>query len=121
MERPRVLIVDDDPGIREALAGAFAAGWDVAEATDGECAITVLWDGDFDAVLLDLMLPNLTGYDVLRHLSMRRPDLLARTIIVTGVGDVSLSFIDPATVFAVLHKPIDPSHVLQVAGTIGLA
>jgi len=43
---------------------------------------------------------------------MRRPDLLARTIVLTGVADVSLAFIDPKSVFAILKKPLDADQLL---------
>ncbi|MCM2317692.1 MAG: response regulator, partial [Thermoanaerobaculia bacterium] len=61
----------------------------------------------FDVIVLDLMLPRLSGFDVIRHLMMRRPDLLKATIVVSGAQDSTLQFIDVNEFYAVLHKPFD--------------
>ncbi len=76
---PRLLIVDDDDGIRTTLEEALAQeGFDVACAADGRQAIRQFDASQrqgatgFDLVLLDLMLPGVGGLDVCRHL--RRHD-----------------------------------------------
>jgi hypothetical protein len=53
------------------------------------------------------MLPHLSGFDVLRHLMLRRGDLLKRTIVMTAATDESLQFIDRNTVGGVLRKPFE--------------
>jgi two-component system OmpR family response regulator len=65
----RVLIVDDELRLATALArGLSAEGFAVAVAHDGVSGLKLAQDGDFDAVVLDIMLPGLSGYDVLRRL-----------------------------------------------------
>ncbi|MGH3978721.1 MAG: response regulator transcription factor [Pseudonocardiaceae bacterium] len=67
--RPRVLVVDDEPGVRRALErGLRAEGMDVLTAADGPTGLRVALTGSFDAVLLDIMLPGLSGYRVLERL-----------------------------------------------------
>jgi len=77
---PRVLVVDDEPGVRRALErGLRAEGMDVRTAGDGPTALQAALTGSFDAVLLDIMLPGLSGYRVLERLraaSVQTPVLL---------------------------------------------
>jgi two-component system KDP operon response regulator KdpE len=65
----RVLLVDDDPTLRRTLGiGLRAAGHDVLIAGDGRTAIQALREDHPDVVLLDLGLPDLSGFEVLRRL-----------------------------------------------------
>lgn len=67
--RPQILVVDDEPGVRKALErGLRAEGMDVTVAADGPTALRLARVGSFDAVLLDIMLPGLSGYRVLQEL-----------------------------------------------------
>jgi two-component system OmpR family response regulator len=65
----RILIVDDDPHIREVLVFAFAkAGMDTAEAGDGEQALALIAQGRPDLVVLDINMPQMDGLEVCRRL-----------------------------------------------------
>jgi DNA-binding response OmpR family regulator len=68
-QRPRVLVVDDEPAI-VTLLGDFlnAEGFDVLTAPDGATALRMLQQGPVDCVLLDIMMPGLSGFDVCRQL-----------------------------------------------------
>ena len=73
---PRVLVVDDEPPIRELLSMVCAhEGWDVVTAGAGEPAITEARATRPDVVLLDRMLPDLDGLEVLRRLRADAPAL----------------------------------------------
>ena len=64
----RVLVVDDEPAIRDAVGYALGReGFDVAEAADGREALDAMRAEEFDLVVLDLMLPGLSGLDVCRQ------------------------------------------------------
>jgi DNA-binding response OmpR family regulator len=66
---PRVLVVDDEVGVRRALEkGLGAEGMDVVTAADGPAALRAALTGAFDVVLLDVMLPGLSGYRVLERM-----------------------------------------------------
>jgi DNA-binding response OmpR family regulator len=64
-----VLVVDDEPGVRKALRrGLCAEGMDVVTAVDGPSGLRLAQTGSFDVLLLDIMLPGLSGYRVLQRL-----------------------------------------------------
>ncbi len=68
----RVLVVDDEPALRESLRrGLVAGGWVVETAPDGEVALDVVAGGDFDVVVLDIMMPRRSGYEVVREMRRR--------------------------------------------------
>jgi two-component system response regulator RegX3 len=70
----RVLIVDDEPAIRDAVGYAFRnEGFDVETQADGDSGLQAALEGKFDLVILDLMLPGLAGTEVCRRLRARDP------------------------------------------------
>jgi two-component system OmpR family response regulator len=77
MERvDRILVVDDDAGLRELLLSALRfAGFDVAAVGDAPAALAAIDRAVPDAVLLDVMLPGIDGFDFLHLLRTREPDL----------------------------------------------
>lgn len=72
--RPHILVVEDEAAIQRLLAyNLEAAGFDVAQAYDGEEALTLLAEREPDLVLIDWMLPQLSGIELCRRLR-RRPE-----------------------------------------------
>ena len=68
-DRPRVLIVDDESSGRDALeALLYQEGYELAFARDGYEALSAIADAPPDTVLLDVMMPNLDGFEVCRHI-----------------------------------------------------
>ncbi|MGD0198870.1 MAG: response regulator transcription factor [Solirubrobacteraceae bacterium] len=66
---PRILVVDDEPAVRQALSRAFALErYEVELAGDGSAALDALAAGRFDAVVLDVMMPGLSGLEVCRRI-----------------------------------------------------
>jgi DNA-binding response OmpR family regulator len=71
----RVLVVDDEPGIRTAVArGLSAEGMEVVAVGDGQAGLAAALTGSFDAVVLDIILPGMSGYRVLERLRMAGVD-----------------------------------------------
>ncbi len=69
----RVLVVEDEPDLRRVLAQALReAGYAVDEASDGEDGLYKATSWEYDALVLDLMLPRLSGLEVLRRLRDKR-------------------------------------------------
>ncbi len=70
----RVLVVDDEPTLAELLSMALRyEGWEVRSAPDGRTAIRTAREFDPDAVVLDVMLPDVDGFEVLRRLRDHAP------------------------------------------------
>jgi DNA-binding response OmpR family regulator len=82
----RVLVVEDDPAIREGLTDNLAfEQYDVIAAPDGETAYTLIHDRRPDVVLLDLMLPQMSGYDLCRK--VRAEGWSMPIVMVTARGE----------------------------------
>jgi CheY-like chemotaxis protein len=83
--RPRILVADDDVPARTALCHMLRRRFDIVEASDGTDVVARIEAGEtFDALLLDLEMPNLDGRQTLERLAVVAPALAARTLVVTG-------------------------------------
>lgn len=81
----RVLVVDDEPALRQALERAIRSfGYDVATAADPESAYLLLAEAEFDAVLLDLRLRHTMGDAFYLALVRQWPYLRHRVILMSG-------------------------------------
>lgn len=81
----RILVVEDDRTLRQALAfNLEREGYEVRSAVDGEQALAAARDGGVDLVLLDLMLPGMSGLEVLR--TMRADGIDTPVIILSAKG-----------------------------------
>jgi CheY-like chemotaxis protein len=106
LSRPRVLIIDDEPQVRELWAEfALACGWDPTVAADGPEGLARFEAGHYDVVVTDIRLPGMNGRAVPRMVRQRDPDV--GVILITG--SISDEDTDPASEPAVmlLRKPIN--------------
>lgn len=79
----RVLVVDDEPALLESVRrGLVAGGWAVDTATDGEDGLWKAEEGGYDVVVLDIMMPGLNGYEVVRE--MRRRKVWTPVLVLTA-------------------------------------
>ena len=89
---PRVLVVDDDPLVRDVLAGHVAAlGFEVASAENGISGLAWARRSPPDLVLLDLEMPGMDGREVLARLRRDPSTAEVPVIVVTGVGDPAIA------------------------------
>jgi two-component system, OmpR family, response regulator RegX3 len=80
----RVLIVEDEPAVRDALDYSLRGeGFDVDAEPDGEAGLRAAKAGDYDVVILDLMLPKMSGMEVCRRL---RSESAVPIIMLTAKG-----------------------------------
>jgi CheY-like chemotaxis protein len=80
-----VLVVDDEPGILSGLMRLLQRdGHNVETATDGQAALALLQEGDYDLLLCDLRMPALDGQTLYGLLQQQYPALCQRLIFLTG-------------------------------------
>lgn len=66
---PRILVVDDEPAVRQALARALALeNYEIALAADAAQALDLLREGSYEAILLDIMMPGISGLELCRRM-----------------------------------------------------
>jgi signal transduction histidine kinase len=84
-KRGRVLVIDDEPVLAKALGRSLASEYDVVVISNAPDALDRLRLGEgFDAILCDLVMPQVTGMDLYAELAASRPALAARMIFMTG-------------------------------------
>ncbi len=82
----KVLCVEDEFFISELYSRALTrGGYQVEVVTDGLKGLAMAMTNDYDIILLDIMVPNMTGIDILRHLREEKADLRAKIIITTNL------------------------------------
>ncbi len=84
-QRPRILLIDDEPLIGALIVRLLAAGYDVTVVTHGQAALDLLdASDDFRLILCDLMMPGLSGMDVHAALEARGSPLVQTMVFLTG-------------------------------------
>ena len=111
----QILIVEDDPALREALSQVLAdEGYDLLGARDGLEAVNCLKKGSRpDVILLDLSMPVVNGWEF-RMFQKRHPDLAHIPVILITAGGYSreeVAWLEPS---ALLPKPIDLPQLFSV-------
>src|SRR5580658_4125457 len=105
----RILFVEDEPGLVLTVSDLLAAeGYEVETATDGETGLSKALEGGFDAIILDVMLPRKSGFEVCRELRQAGIDsgvlmLTAKSQVMDRVSGLKLGADD------YLGKPFDPA------------
>ncbi|MGN6575010.1 MAG: response regulator, partial [Nocardioides sp.] len=83
---PRLLVVDDEPNIRELLSASLRfAGFEVTAVGTGHEAVAAAASGQPDLVVLDVMLPDLDGFEVLRRVKADAGTAAVPVIILTAL------------------------------------
>jgi two-component system alkaline phosphatase synthesis response regulator PhoP len=108
----RILLVEDEPGLVLTISDLLKTeGYEVETASDGETGLAKASGRRFDAIVLDVMLPRKSGFDVCRELRQRGVDtailmLTAKTQVVDRVVGLKLGADD------YVSKPFDPRELL---------
>ncbi len=113
----RILIVEDDDEVAGLLQKVLSrAGYDITEAPDGVAALKLFMDSDFDLVLTDVIMPELSGPQMVKKMSkvMRSKGIKVPVLFMSGYTDDRLA---PhgfdASETPLLRKPFTPSTVLE--------
>ncbi|MCF8112227.1 MAG: response regulator [Desulfotignum sp.] len=112
--QPRVLVVDDEERIQKACHRLLTQeGCNVAVADNGIKGLKMIDDAHFDIVLLDLMMPGMSGMDVLTGIKSRHPDTVI--IVITGYATLEHSIETMKKgAFDFLSKPFSPQDLRVV-------
>ncbi len=109
---PRILIVDDEPGIRESIAMILEyEGYETGEAETGEKGLALITEQKFDAVLLDINMPGIDGFETLRRI--KEIDKHLNVVIISAYGNIENAIKATKTgAFDFLEKPVDRDKLL---------
>jgi two-component system OmpR family response regulator len=114
----RILVVDDEPHILEVVRAYLVRdGHEVSTATDGDTALASALDHDPDLIVLDVMLPGRSGFEVLRELRGSRSTaaivmLTARGDVIDRVAGLEIGADDYVT------KPFEPRELVARIGAV---
>jgi len=111
----RILIVDDEPGVRKVCRSFFKhEGFDCEEAVDGQDALRLLNEKAFDVIVLDIEMPRMSGTEVLRRLRLSHVGGNIKVIMMSGgIGADDLSKLLAMGANDYLTKPL--SHIELIA------
>lgn len=110
----RVLIVEDDPNISELLSVLLRKERRVALAPDGIECMRQIRAFDPDVILLDLMLPKMNGFEVIREIASRAPGKLERVIVLTAASEGTLRHFHEPRIYGLVKKPFDIYHLKRI-------
>ena len=114
MARPVILVVDDDPGVRESFRLILEDHYDVLDVPDGPRALDVASASQIDLVLLDIRLPGMDGIEVLERI--KAIDEGIEVILVTAVKTVRTAVAAMKLgAFDYLTKPFEEEELLSLA------
>jgi CheY-like chemotaxis protein len=113
-----VLVVEDDNRLRDFLAIVVRrCGLTCHSVSGGEAGLSAILSEKYSAVILDLMLPGMSGFEILQTLRATHPHVLRRIIVLTAVSQATLDqhFDSQSLIWALIRKPFD---VMEVTATI---
>jgi DNA-binding NtrC family response regulator len=119
----KVLLVDDEPDFLDSLAERMRArGMDVSTTTSAEEAIRKAETESYDAIVLDLMMPEMDGIEVLQTIKQKRPDV--GIILLTGFATLdkgiqamklgAMDFVEKPADLKILSEKIKQAHAQKM-------
>jgi CheY-like chemotaxis protein len=110
---PSVLVVEDNDTTRERIAALFRAhGYEVAEAGDGLDALRKVSERQFHAIVLDLVLPKVDGWQF-RAAQLRDPNMASVPTVILTVQSLRASDLYSLRTIESVQKPFEDAHLLQ--------
>jgi two-component system nitrogen regulation response regulator NtrX len=116
MKRARVLVVDDEPGIRESLCGVLEdEGFECASVETGEECLETLRETSYDLVLLDIWLPGIDGLETLERIGETPQENRPAVVVISGHGNIETAVrATKLGAFDFLEKPLTIQKVTVV-------
>lgn len=117
----KILVVDDNESISKMLQKFFKVkGYDCTVSTDGRNALDLMLHQKFDAVMLDLAMPEFSGYDIIDGLE-KQDKIKEQNIIVLTASPISTDMINSLLergVKSCLRKPVTPEVLLKTISSM---
>lgn len=86
-KKSSILVVDDEDALRTVLSGELASeGYEVRTAADGDEAVNEMGKANFDLVLLDIKMPRMNGFEVLKFIKEKHAK--TKVVMLTGFADL---------------------------------
>lgn len=106
--RLQALVVDDDPALRGLFTTLLTRrGFEVDCAPDGRLAFDQLERHTYSVILVDLMMPDVNGFELLARMHRESPMLLPRVIVMTGASQRAIQNLDTTDIWGLIRKPFD--------------
>lgn len=114
-QQKRVLVVDDDPGVRELLVCVLQRhSLTVDQARDGREALALVKEHQYAVILLDLLMPVLDGFGVLNALGGPELPSPPVVLVITGADRGDIEHLDPHRIHGIVKKPFDPEELASL-------
>jgi CheY-like chemotaxis protein len=114
---PRVLVIDDDPGVRQVVRFLLAAvGYESQPAADGPSGLAQFVKGGWDLVLTDLEMPEMNGWQVIEAIRQREPTM--PIVIITAFSDPGIVRRASEWGVPVITKPFAMATLKAVVGDV---
>lgn len=121
MSLPKVLVVEDDDAIRALLVAALRREpFEVHAAVNGAEALTLTRSAEYAVILLDLMMPIVTGVEFLQAFHDANPNSRTVVFVMTAFDDVTVRHIAPNLVHAIVRKPFDVPQLVAMVREVAL-
>lgn len=113
MKKQRVLIIDDEVSVADAMVRILAdGGYDAIKSLTGLSAVAEAGRAKFDLAIVDLRLPDMNGLEVLNKILPLNPNIIAILISASEIAEDVTA--DPA-VRGILMKPFSPADLMETA------
>ena len=109
----RVVLIDDDPDLLQLIKVTleFTAGWEVATASNGAEGIELVRKLNPDAVVADVMMPVMDGYEVCHRLKQDPRSATIPVVLLTARKELDDALIESSGAAGVLFKPFEPDEL----------
>jgi DNA-binding response OmpR family regulator len=121
MSLPKILVVEDDDAIRALLVAALRREpFEVHAAANGSEALTFTRAAEYAVILLDLMMPIVTGVEFLQAFHEANPHSRTVVFVMTAFDDVTIRHIAPNLVHGIVRKPFDVPQLVAMVREVAL-
>ena len=115
VQNSRILVIDDEASYRQAIKRVlFSSGYQLDFAADGFQAGVKISGGQPDLITLDLSMPGLDGFDVIRYIRQQPALASVRILVISGLGSEELAQAKALGADATLSKPFENSQLADL-------